>query len=72
MFENMTYDKILSEMLSSVTSDVDKREGSIVYDALAPCAYKIAEIYSNLSNYTDLFYLDTTVNDYLDKKALVS
>ncbi|QOX63663.1 baseplate J/gp47 family protein [Anoxybacterium hadale] len=69
MFEAMTYDKILSEMLGSVTSDVDKREGSIVYDALAPCAYKLAEIYSNLSNYTDLFYLDTTVNDYLDKKA---
>lgn len=69
MFENMTYDKILSEMLNSVTSDVDKREGSILYDALAPCAYKLAEIYSNLSNYTDLFYLDTTVNDYLDKKA---
>ena len=69
MFENMTYDKILTDMLSQVTSDVDKREGSIIYDALAPCAYKLAETYYNLSNYADLFYLDSAVGEYLDKKV---
>ncbi len=69
MFEDMTYDNILADMLGSVTSDVDKREGSIIYDALAPCAYKLAETYFNLSNYADLFYLDTAVEEYLDKKV---
>lgn len=29
MFENMTYENILNDMLSRVTSDVDKREGSV-------------------------------------------
>ena len=38
MFEKMTYEAILQDMLNRVTSDVDKREGSIIYDALAPCA----------------------------------
>ena len=69
MFEEMTYENILSDMLSRVNSDIDKREGSIIYDAIAPCAYKLAETYFNLSNYADLFYLDTAVGVYLDKKV---
>lgn len=34
-----TYEEILQKMLGKVPSDVDKREGSVIYDALAPCAY---------------------------------
>jgi len=66
----MTYENILNDMLSRVKSDVDKREGSIIYDALAPAAYKLAETYFLLNNYVDLFFIDTTVGEYLDKKAL--
>ena len=67
MFEEMTYENILEEMLERVTSDVDKREGSIIYDALAPCAYQLAQIYFNLSNYVDLVTGDTAVGEYLDR-----
>ena len=70
MFEDMTYENILEEMLNSVENDVDKREGSILYDALAPAALKLAEAYYKLSNYSDLFFIDTTVGEYLDRKAL--
>ena len=70
MFDDMTYENILDDMLSRVENDVDKREGSIIYDALAPCAYKLAETYFLLSNYVDLFFIDTTVGEYLDRKAL--
>jgi len=69
VFENMTYENILNDMLSRVTSDVDKREGSVIYDALAPCAYQLAQAYFNLDNYADLFYVDTAVSEYLDRKA---
>ena len=41
MYENVTYEEILKRMLDRVPSDVDKREGSIVYDALAPAAVEI-------------------------------
>ena len=70
MFDDMTYEKILNDMLSRVTNDVDKREGSIIYDALAPCAYKLAESYFLLNNFIDLVLLDTAVGEYLDRAVL--
>ncbi|PHV72463.1 baseplate J protein [Sporanaerobium hydrogeniformans] len=63
----MTYENILSSMLEGVTSDVDKREGSIIYDALAPCALKLAETYFELNNFLNLVFSDTTVGIYLDR-----
>ena len=70
MFENMTYENILNNMLSRVTNDVDKREGSIIYDAIAPCAFKLAETYFLLGNYIDLMFIDTAVGEYLDRACL--
>lgn len=67
MFEDMTYENILKDMLSRVTSDVDKREGSVIFDALAPCAYKLAETYFKLNNFIDLVSADTAVGEYLDR-----
>ena len=63
----MTYENILNDMLSRVPSDVDKREGSVIYDALAPCAYKLAEAYFQLNNFIDLVLADTAVGEYLDR-----
>ncbi|MBN7773143.1 baseplate J/gp47 family protein [Clostridium aminobutyricum] len=63
----MTYEKILADMMSRVTSDVDKREGSVIYDALAPCAYHLAQTYYNLNNFLDLVLGDTAVGEYLDR-----
>ncbi|WP_027399104.1 baseplate J/gp47 family protein [Anaerovorax odorimutans] len=67
MFEDHTYESILNDMLSRVTNDVDKREGSIIYDALAPCAYYLAEQYFNLDNFLNLVSGDTAVGEYLDR-----
>lgn len=67
MWEDMTFDAIMADMLSRVTDDVDKREGSVIYDALAPCAYKLAETYFQLSNFIDLTFGDTAVGEYLDR-----
>ncbi len=69
MFETMTYENILADMLSNVADDVDKREGSIIYDALAPCALQLAQTYFDLNNYIDLFYVDTAIGEYLDRNA---
>lgn len=67
MFQNMTYENILADMLSRVTSDIDKREGSIIFDSLAPAAYKLAETYFMLNNFIDLVSGDTAVGEYLDR-----
>ena len=69
MFEDMTYENILADMLSRVTDDVDKREGSIIYDALAPCAYELAQVYFSLNNFIDLVSADTAVGEYLDREV---
>lgn len=69
MYEDMTYENILSDMLSKVPNDIDKREGSIVYNALAPAALKLAEAYFKLSNNLDLVFLDTAEGDYLTRKC---
>ena len=69
MWENMTFENILNDMLSRVSTDVDKREGSVIYDALAPAAYKLAEAYFMLSMYLDLVSGDTAVGEFLDRVA---
>lgn len=67
MWENMTFENILNDMLNRVPNDIDKREGSIIYDALAPCAYKLAEAYFQLNHFIDLVSGDTAVGEYLDR-----
>ena len=37
----MTYEQILERMLSRVPNTFDKREGSVIFDAIAPSAYEI-------------------------------
>ena len=58
MFEDKTYENILQGMLNRVSNDVDKREGSVIYDALAPAAYFLADQYFQLSNFVDLVFAD--------------
>ena len=63
----MTYEEILQGMLDKVPSNVDKREGSIIYDALAPCAYFLAQQSFQLEHFLDLVFPDTALAGYLDR-----
>jgi len=67
MFEGMTYEVVLEDMLSRVISDIDKREGSVIYDSLAPAAYKVAENYYYLDQFLNLIFGDTAVDTFLDR-----
>ena len=62
----MTYEGLLQAMLNKVPGSVDKREGSVIYDALAPCAYFLAQQNFQLENYLDLVFPDTAVGKYLE------
>ena len=66
MFERMTFENILKSMLSNVPSSFDKREGSIIYDALAPAAAELAQLYIDLD-----FTLKETFADTSDRKYLI-
>ena len=70
MFEEYTYEKILERVLSRIDNSLDKREGSIIYDAIAPACLEIAGVYVELSNAIDFTFADTAPRDFLKKRAL--
>lgn len=69
MYENQTYEVILERMLDRVTNDVDKRPGSIIYDALAPAAAELAQLYMELDTNINLSYADTATGEYLERRT---
>lgn len=67
MYETYTYEYILNRMLSRVPSSLDKREGSIIYDALAPAAAELAQMYIKLDTTRDMTFINTSAGQYLDE-----
>lgn len=65
----MTYEEILQRMLDRVTDDVDKREGSIIYNALAPAAFELTQMYIDLDTTLELVFANTSSGEYLDKRC---
>lgn len=65
--DDMSYEAILQRMLNKIPDTIDKREGSIIYDALAPASAELAQIYLELKNNIDLIFADTAVEEYLDR-----
>lgn len=69
MFSDKTYETILSDMLARVPSNLDKRQGSIIYDTLSPAAAELAQTYINLDALLDNAFADTAIDNYLDMKC---
>lgn len=69
MYEGKTYDVILEEMLDNVPNTIDKREGSIIYDALAPIAIELAQVYADMDMLIDETFADSASYYYLIKRA---
>ena len=63
--DQMTFDYIMNRMLESVPDTVDKREGSIIYDALSPAAAELAKCYMELDVVMDETFVDTASLQYL-------
>ena len=64
-----SFSDILARLLSNVDNSIDKRQGSIIYDALAPAAAELAQCYIALDVYTDQTYLLTAVGENLDNRV---
>ena len=69
MYEDMTFEAIMERCLSRVSASVDKREGSIIYDAIAPAAAELAIMYIELAYLMDRAFPDTATGDDLTKKC---
>lgn len=69
MFEDMTYESILKNVMERVGSNVDKRQGSVIYDAVAPACAELAEAYVKMENILDNSFADTACREYLVLRA---
>jgi uncharacterized phage protein gp47/JayE len=69
MYEDMTYEVTLQRMLDRVPTTVDKREGSIIYDALAPAAVELQLMYIEADSILNETFADTASRDYLIKRS---
>jgi len=69
LYEGQTFEAILQRMLDRVPADIDKRPGSVIYDALAPAAAELAQLYAELDINYNLSFADTASGEYLTRRA---
>ena len=70
MYESLTFEVLLKRMLDRVSNSLDKREGSIIYDAAAPAANELQNAYINLDIMINEAYADTASRYYLIKREI--
>lgn len=69
MFENITEEQLLNRMLNRVDDKLDKREGSIIFDSIAPTALEHKNMYISLDEVLNESFIDTMSLPYLKRKG---
>lgn len=64
-----TDDIILTRMLKQIPDDLDKSEGSYIYDSLAPSALELAQLKADLGQFLARGFASTTFGAYLDLRC---
>ncbi len=65
----MIYETILQRMLDRIPKDIGKREGTLIYNALAPAAAELALLYMELDIVWKDMFADTASRDCLIRRA---
>lgn len=65
LYEDQTYEAIMARVLARVSDSLDKREGSLIYDATGPASAEIALLYIALDYMLECMFIDTAPRDYL-------
>ena len=69
MFEDITYEKLLQDVLDNAPPGIDTRQGSIYYDSVAGVLLEIAKLYTDLDLIIQMTTVRTATGDALDTKA---
>lgn len=69
MYEDIDFDTIMDRMLDRIPDTMDKREGSIIYDALAPAAIELQQMYLQFDMLLQETFAATATREYLIKRA---
>lgn len=67
--EKYSFEYLINEALKKIPDDMDKREGSIIYDALAPACYELANYYIQLRYAMYDIFPQTAAGEYLDLRV---
>lgn len=66
----MTFEEILQRALDRVPDSLDKREGSVIYDAIAPAAFELALAYEEMHKlHADTYARTATRQGLIDRAA---
>jgi len=72
MQEDQTFEAILQRLLEGARgqfAELDTREGSLIYSALAPAAVELSRLYTALQFALEMSYADTASREYLIRRA---
>lgn len=69
LFENQTYENLLANAMARVSSTFDKREGSMVYNGVAPSMAELAQLYIGLDFVFTATYISTAPRKYLVERG---
>ena len=69
MFEQYNFETILENMLARIPDTIDKRQGSMIYNALAPAAVELQNMYINLDTILNETFADTASRENLARRA---
>lgn len=69
MFEDITEEQLLNRMLNRVDDKLDKREGSIIFDSIAPTALEHKNMYISLDEALNEAFIDTMSLPFLKRKG---
>ena len=72
LLQDQHFENIMDRMLDRVPPNIDKRQGSVIYNALAPAAAELAQAYVWLESSFDLVFADTAMGEFLDKRVAES
>lgn len=67
----MDKQQIMDKMLANVSADVDKSEGSYVYDAVAGVGTVLEDMYLDMGVQEDRYMIDSAIGDDLDAAAAI-
>lgn len=67
--EQFDFEFLLRQALDRVPPDIDKREGSIIFDALAPACYLLAEKYMRLRYFYQDVFVQSATDRFLDLRV---
>lgn len=69
MYEDITYETILERMLNGISDKYDKREGSLIWNALSPAAVELKNMYIEFDNIINESFADTASYEFLQRRA---